>query len=58
MACSSEHTDSATQCRTARSVSDWIILEWKLCYFILLVETKPQTTEGACLFEQLPAPVE
>ena len=34
---------------------DWIVLEWKLYYFILLVETKLQTTERACLFKQLPA---
>ena len=53
MACFSEHTDSATQCQTARLGSDWIVLEWKLYYFILLVKTKLQTTERACSFEQI-----
>ena len=60
MDCSSEHTDSATQCRTARLVSDsheWIVLDCKLYYFTLLVETKLQTTERACSFGQLPAVV-
>ena len=59
MACSSEHTDSATQCWMSRSAaaSDWIVLEWKLYYFILLVETKLQTIERACSFEELPARV-
>ena len=42
---------------SVRSASDWIVLEWKLCYFILLVKTKLQTTERACSFEQLPAQV-
>ena len=38
-------------------MSDWIALEWKLYYLILLVETKTQITERACSFEQLPARV-
>ena len=57
---SSEHADSATQCWMVRSASDscdWIVLEWKFYYFILLVETTLQTTERACSFEQLPAGV-
>ena len=57
MACSSVLTDLASQCRTARSVSDWIVVKWKLYYFILLVETKLRITERACSFEQLPARV-
>ena len=53
MACSSEHTVSATQCWMVRSVSDWIVLKWKLYYFILLVETKLQATEKAYSFKLL-----
>ena len=52
-ACSTERTDSATQCWTARSVSDWIVLEWELYYFILYRDQAPDN----CSFEQLLARV-
>ena len=57
MACSSEHTDSATHCQAARTVSDWIVpySSGNCITMILLVKTKLQATERAYSFEQLPA---